>query len=334
MTRRTTDPLAPLLPLARLAAVSFVAVVATLAAVHFGAGAGAGAGAAGSTSNAALSTNVQLTATGSTSGKAGTNAQVAATEASTLLGEVKVPPGSVRLTSQPGDAPNLGQPPVQPQTSTLVTRTTWWSTPLSPNDALTWMSANPPNGLQTAASGPSLIGFDANGSGVISQADVYAETFTLPDGKTGIQLSSVVVYLPQRPAQETIPAAAKLVAVPDLPGPGGRTGASATFTDQAEISRVAAIINALPTQPPGTYNCPADTGGGLELDFESSGSAALAQVEIRASGCGGVFVATHGTRQPGLSGGAQALQQIQDVLGTRWQLTQPTQPGQPARTMP
>jgi hypothetical protein len=333
MTRRTTDPLAPLLPLARLAAVSFVAVVATLAAVHYGAGAGAGdaTSAAGSTSTAALSTDVQLTATGTASGKADANARLAATEASTLLNAVKVPPGSVRLASQPGDAPDHGQPPAQPQTSTLVTGRTWWSTPLGPSDALKWMGANPPNGLQTSASGPSMIGFDADSSGVINQADVYAETFTLPDGKTGIQLSSVVVYLPQRPAQETIPAAAKLVAVPDLPGPGGRAGASAAFTDQAEISRVAAIINALPTQPPGTYNCPADTGGGLELDFESSGGAPLAQVEIRASGCGGVLVAARGARLPGLSGGAQALQQIQDVLGTHWQLTLPAQS---ARTMP
>ena len=317
MTRRTTDPLAPLLPLAQLAAVSFVAVVATLAAVHFG----AGAGAAGSTSTAALSTDVQLTATGTTTAKADPNAQVAATEASTLLGAVKVPPGSVRLTSQPGDAPNLGKPPVQPSASTLVTRMAWWSTSLSPHDALAWMSAHRPNGLETSDSGPSLIGFEAAGSGAIGQADVYAETFTMPDGKTGIQLSSVVVYLPTRPAQETIPAAARLVAVPDFPGPGGRSGASATFTDQAGIDRVAAIINALPTQAPGLLYCPADTGGGLELDFESGDGAALAQVEIRASDCAGVSVTTHGTQQPGLSGGTQALQQIQDALGTHWQLT-------------
>jgi hypothetical protein len=322
MTRRTTDPLAPLLPLARLAAVSFVVVVATLAAVHFG----AGAGAAGPTSTAALSTDVQLTATGTTTAKADPNAQIAATEASTLLGEIKVPPGSVRLTSQPGDAPNLGKPPVQPSATTLVTRMTWWSTPLSPHDALAWMSANPPNGLETSASGPSLIGFEVGSSGAIGQADVYAETFTMPDGKTGIQLSSVVVYLPTRPAQETIPAAAKLVAVPDFPGPGGRSGASATFTDQAEINRVAAIINALPTQPPGLFYCPADTGGGLELDFESSDGATLAQVEIRASDCGGVSVTTHGTRQPGLSSGIEALGKVQNVLGTHWQLA-PVQTG-------
>jgi hypothetical protein len=323
MTRRTTDPLAPLLPLARLAAVGFVAVLATLAAAHFG----DAAGAAGSTTTAALSTDVQLTATGTTTAKADPNAQVAATEASTLLGTVKVPPGSVRLASQPGDAPNLGRPPVQPSASTLVTRVTWWSTPLSPNDALAWMTAHPPNGLESSASGPSLIGFEAGGSGAIGQADVYAETFTMPDGKTGIQLSSVVVYLPTRPAQETIPAAAKLVAVPDFPGHGGRGGTPATYTDQAEIDRVAAIINALSAVPPGLFYCPADTGGSLELDFESGDGAKLAQVEIRASECGGVSVTTHGTRQPGLSSGIEALRKVQDVLGTHWQPA-PVQTGQ------
>ena len=316
--------MAPLLPLARVTAVGFVAVVAMLAAVHVGTARPPPTLASDSAGTTATAT---ATATTSTS-----NAQVAAAEARTLLGELKVPPGSVRLASQPKNAPNLGQPPEVPQTSTLVTRMTWWSSALSPADALDWISANPPNGLDASisisSSGPSAIGFQANGSGVIDQADVFAETFTLPDGETGIQLSSVVVYQPERPAEETIPAAAKLVAVPEYPGPGGRDGAPATFIDQVEINHVAAILNALPAALSGTSSCPADTGGGLELDFESSGGAALAQVEIEASGCGGVFVTTGGTQQPVLSGGAETIQQIQAVLGTHWQLTRtmPTAP--------
>ena len=305
MKRRKTDPLAPLLPVARLAAVGLVAAAATLASVHVG----------------AVGSATTLDRTGAASSK---NAQVAAAEASTLLGEAKVPPGSVRLPSQPADAPNHGQSAVRPDASTLVTRTTWWSTALSPAAALRWLRENPPNGLVASTFGPSLIGFQGDSSGVINEADVYAETFTLPDGATGIQLSSVVVYLPDRPAQETIPTAArKLVAIPESPnsGPGEPGGVSATITDQAEIDRVAAIINALPTWPPGVYNCPEDNGGDLDLDFESGGGAVLAQVEMKTSGCEGTSVTVDGKQQPMLSGSAQTAQQIQGILGTHWQLT-------------
>ena len=134
--------------------------------------------------------------------------------------------------------------------------------------------------------------------------------------------TSTTIAATTRPAEETVPAAAKLVAVPQIPGPDGRDGTSATFTDQVEINRVAAIIDALPTRAPGTYSCPNDTGGGLQLNFESSGGTVLAQVEIRTSGCGGAYVTTHGTQQPGLSAGPETTQQIQDTLGTHWQLTQ------------
>lgn len=301
MKRRTTDPLAPLLPLVRVTAVGFVALIATLAAVHVG--------------------TIRPVPTAADVGTSTKYAQVAAVEASGLLGEVEVPPGSTRLTSRPSDAPDLDQAPFLPQVSTMVTRTTWWSTALSPVDALGWMRAHPANGLFASISGPSIIGFEGNGSGVIDQITVYAEAFTLPDGTTGIQLSSVVVYQPVRSAQETIPAAAKLVATPRFPGPGGRAGASKTFTNQAEINRVAEIINALPTQPLGIRSCPADTGGILELDFQSSGGAPLAQVVVKASGCAGTYVTANGTQQPALSSGYETLQQIQDILGTRWQLT-------------
>lgn len=322
MKRRTTDPPAPLMPLARLTAAGLVAAVATLAAVQFGPAGSTSA----PTSSPASGTGVVLTTSKSTPEVTigeDTNLPVADAEANTLLGEVSVPPGSARLTSRPDDAPNHGRSPFQPQASTVVTRTAWWSSTLSPADTLDWIRAHPARDLEASISGPSLVGFlafNGNSFGVFAQATVYAETFALPDGKTGVQLSSVVVYQPDRSPQQTIPATAKLVAIPEFPGSGGRGGASVTLTDRAQINRVAQIINALPAQPLGTFSCPIDTGGGLELDFESSSGAALAQVQMKTGGCGGVFVTTDAKQQPALASSDLTVQQIQDVLGTHWQL--------------
>jgi len=316
--RRTTDPLNPLVPLARLAAVGLVAAVGALVAVNLEAPGTTPASISAHGAGAALTTR-DSAAPGTS------NVQVATNEAITLLGEVKVPPGSVHLTARPSDAPALVQVPFLPQASTMVTRTTWWRSTLSAADTLAWMRAHPTAGLIPSITGTSLIGFQGNGSGVIDQITVYAEAFTLPGGTTGIQLSAVVVYQPVRPAQETIPAAAKLVATPEFPRPKSSDGAPATFTDQTEISRVAQIINALPTIPIGTYSCPNDSGGGLSLDFESASGTILAQVSLMASGCGGTLVRTHGEQQPELAGGAATIQQIQAVLGTHWQVT-PTLP--------
>ena len=323
MKRRTTDPLAPLMPLARLAAVGFVAAAGTLAAVNVGGPSSAAVTTPASGAGVVLSAHPSPSTKPTTSPSANGNSRAAELEANTLLSEIKVPPGSVAVSTRPGNAPDLGQAPFLPQVPSLITRTNWWSSTLSVNAALDWMRAHPPTGLFPSISGSGsaqMIVFQGNGSGVIDQVTGYAQIFTLPDGETGIQTSSVIVYQPDRPAQETIPTAAKLVAVPDFPGSGGRGGGSAIFTDQTEINRVAQIINALPTASLGTFSCPADNASGLDLKFESSSGTILAQVLMNASGCGGTAVSTAGKQQPTLASGAQTIQEIQDILGTRWQL--------------
>ena len=292
------------MPLARLTAVGLVAAVATLTAVQFGPAGPSST--ATSTSAPAPGTDAHLLSPGNGDQPLDFNAQTATAEANRLLSQANLPPGSVRLASRPTNAPDHGQPPFVQDISTMVTSTAWWSSTLSPAAAVAWMRAHPANGLELSGFGTTgtipdgFISFQGDGGGALDQVTVYVVPFTLPDGKTGIQLSAVVVYLPERPAAETIPAAAKLVAIPELAGSGGRGSASATFTDRAEIDHVAGIINALPTQLVGTFNCAIDFGAGLELDFESAAGAVLAQVTMRAGGCGGTSVTTGGRRQPEL----------------------------------
>ena len=118
----------------------------------------------------------------------------------------------------------------------------------------------------------------------------------------------------------TTPLWAKLVATPDFPGSDDHS-VSATVTDHAEIIRVAQILNALSTVPPGTYNCPMDNGAELDLDFESAGGTVLAQFKMSATGCGFVSVTIDGKQQTSRWGGRQAVAKIQSILGTHWQLT-------------
>jgi len=118
----------------------------------------------------------------------------------------------------------------------------------------------------------------------------------------------------------TIPVTAKLVAIPDFPGTDDHS-VSATVTDQAEISRVAQVLNALPAVPPGAYNCPMDTGAELELDFESAGGTALAQVTMSVTGCGFASVTVDGEKQTSRWGGRETVAKIKSILGTHWQLT-------------
>ncbi|HET9172040.1 MAG TPA: hypothetical protein VFN97_21590 [Actinospica sp.] len=113
---------------------------------------------------------------------------------------------------------------------------------------------------------------------------------------------------------------AKLVAIPRYPYQDAKhTTNSATITNQAEIARVAAIINNLPPAPTGIFNCPADFGGGLALDFESASGAMVEQATMRATGCGGTTITING-KQSDRASDRETLAEIQHILGTDWQL--------------
>ena len=116
-----------------------------------------------------------------------------------------------------------------------------------------------------------------------------------------------------------VAATSKLVVIPEYARQAESTTGSVTFTDQATIDRVAEIINALPPAPTGALACPADFGGGLELAFESSSGAILEQVSMHATGCGGTTITIGGAKSDRASG-RDTIQEIQQILGTNWQL--------------
>lgn len=213
----------------------------------------------------------------------------------------------------------------------MVTRTQWWSTDQSAADVLSWVTAHPTSSTLAALrewTGSSIqtphvattVGFDGNSPGVLYQLYVAVAPFTLSNGQTGVAVSASVSYRPARTPQETIPVTAKLVVTQIVPE-GRGTGGTVTTTDPTEISRVAKIINGLPTAPAGPEYCPLNDGAGLTLRFESSSGTVLYVVNMQTTGCGGSTITVAGKWQPPLANGITADQQVVSAIGAHWQIT-------------
>lgn len=139
----------------------------------------------------------------------------------------------------------------------------------------------------------------------------------------GATLAAVHAVTSTASTQPPSTSAARLVAIPHYPSQIKQATSSATITDQAEIARVAQIVNTLPPAPTGAFSCPFDWGYTFELDFESSSGAVLEHVVMYPGGCGGASVTIDGERQPDRSSGLEPIQRIQGILGTHWQFTPP-----------
>ena len=92
-----------------------------------------------------------------------------------------------------------------------------------------------------------------------------------------------------------------------------------TVDDEEKVARIASIINAARPPRPGNYNCPADRGGALAVDFRSSASGrSEAVATIHLSGCGGVTVQRRHRRPVFLEIAGDAAGRIIDILGVNW----------------
>jgi hypothetical protein len=147
-----------------------------------------------------------------------------------------------------------------------------------------------------------------------------------------IRVDAQVLWLPAKPAEERIPAAAKVVTIIHVPGSGPQPAGDApvTITDPAAVARIASIVDGLPVFPPGIMNCPLDDGSGMRLSFRAALSGpALAVVTAQSGGCGAVAVTIGGRPMPTLDGAPSLQQQVAAVAGLRWPAGQVQLPGGP-----
>jgi hypothetical protein len=240
------------------------------------------------------------------------------------------PPGSRRLASAPdagGGA--LKQPDQVPATPDLVDDASWWQAPGQPVAVLAWEKAHLPRRYASVGTGTgSRSGVDYVWSDVFSLPAIPAvldsrqlqvQVVSAGHGQTAIRVDSQVIWLPAKPPAERVPDGARTVTLKALPGlDAGKTPATVTVTNPDKVRRIAALADRLPVFPPGTYNCPMDTGQGLKLTFRGASGQILAVVSADQTGCSTVSFTVGGKSMLTLWDGDSFTRQVLAVAGVHW----------------
>ncbi len=290
---------------------------------------GASVALAGCAVASAPKTGAQSHLVGTTSSP--TPEQRAAADANAIFSAFVVPPGAQRLASAPSLGGGVLKSTSHPGTPDLIDKAGWWLAPGTAKHLLAWETAHLPHRFDTDGSSRS------SGPGVPT---VLGDTFFLPavshvldsrellvqvaaDGKkTAIRVDAQVTWTPARPAGERVPTAAKAVTLSEDLGlnPGkAKTPKPVTITDPAKVSRLVALVNALPLTQPGEFGCPSGFGDNLTLTFRAApGAPALAVATDELSGCPAVSFTLGGKSQPDLV--AVSGPRILTLAGLPWKI--------------
>jgi hypothetical protein len=239
------------------------------------------------------------------------NKAAAKADAAELLTRVQLPPGATLSSTEPaGDGGTLRRPPEQPATPNLVDEHAWWTVSGTAADVLAYVNAHPPPGAKlTGSLGPSSppvvmtveFGWPPVPN-VLQQRSLAVTVVQLPHNVTGVRTDGSDIWITPRPAAERVPAAADRLRVTVFSGTAV-TQAPLTFTSRSRVRAAAAVINSLPLFPPGAYNCPADFGITVRLEFFEPRLAAPAAVAIDdPAGCSEVNLRVGDHRYPQLAG--------------------------------
>jgi hypothetical protein len=255
--------------------------------------------------------------------------QRAAADAAAMLAAFIPPPHAAATGPLPVRL--LAQPLDEPMTSDLVSRTGWWHVAGQPLALADWIQAHKPPGFALPG------GFTIVGSGTDV---VWITTFTRPDvpgalvqrqlavgvtadgpGRSAIRVDASVIWLPVRPAAETIPADARAVTV--TPVSGEVPDHQVTVTDPVRVARIAAEVNALTLYPPRDpmwcdILLPFGGGPAMRLTFRTSAGTAVAVVTAYQEECQLVKVVTGGKTMPALVGSQLLIQRVKAIAGIGW----------------
>ena len=265
------------------------------------------------------------------------NRQVADQTAAALLKAYDPPPGAHAEST--GPATLTGQPPGPG--ADWVEHTGWWVVDSGQSSVDRLLRAevtkdlpdpDPASGDMATSNGPnggdtySSEEFLTVDAAALGAEDLSAEAGPAAGGKTELRVDVIVDYLPGRTAAETVSGVGSVTVTayasqPHPPGPLPIPGESVQVTGQAEVSSLAAAINAAPTAGDGPRSCPQfRTIRGLWLDFHPvrTGTADY-WVDISTGGCDGTSVTADGVLQPNLNGPSTG--RILRILGLTWDVT-------------
>jgi hypothetical protein len=238
-----------------------------------------------------------------------------------LLAHAALPPGAVRLSTEPaGDDGLLVRPPQQPRAE-IVDRHGWWRVPAGFDSVISFFRSHPPSGTRSRGSasqrGPGspdnlMLEFDlAPRPGVISSRALTITAVALDGGATGIRVEALETWIVPRPAAEKIPAG-----VHEIDVTSARQGAAPIVarkvTAPAKVRRIIRLIDQLPIVQPGVgYSCPAapvPLNPIVTFDFlAAAAKPALARAQVADYGhalgpCNAMSFSIHGHRQRPLVG--------------------------------
>lgn len=214
-----------------------------------------------------------------TATQASTHARAEA-ELGILLESVRVPSGAVEVTSPP--VAYLAQAPLTEGSPNFLTRTSWWRIDMSFADALAWMQAHPPGGLQSdsggQAGGPGvpvnrLLGFSVPSTTAYDGAQVELELVAMSSSETAVRGDAEVIWLPSKPSSELVPAgtAVTLVAINHFGLPDATT-LRTRHLDTADAAVMVRDLNALLPSDGGSRGCAADSAYRVQIEVTIAGS--------------------------------------------------------------
>jgi len=223
------------------------------------------------------------------------NRRAARRDAASLLGKLRLPPGTVHLFAEPhGDHAYLKPMPALAADQARAVRHEWWEVPdSSPTAVISYVEAHPP-------AGGTLLGWGSEGNlytgtsaldveyswpgvpGKLGGRYLWVVSTELPGSKTGILEQTQSDWIVPRSPSERVPAGVHQVdvTVADVDGPVTK---SLTVTSGSKVRRIIAFIDGLPIVQPEWFGCPAETETGAQqitLSFLSAADApppALAQ---------------------------------------------------------
>lgn len=257
-------------------------------------------------------------------------ASIARQDTAVLLDAFVAPPGAVRSATAPAGTPSALRSPA-PEilgSPTSAQSTGWWVVDGSADEVYAWVKSHDVHNTELGV-GSGLSPDDLNVSyvelatPVLFNRRVDVDVAPFAAGRSVLRVTVTDIYRPAKPAAEVVPVTAYLLATvqPARFGPVPKpvpSPTAVTVTDQAKITEIAGLINALPTLPDMRRPCPSDSGQQIRLEFKTAGEGTTQGViVIKPGGCANVTVTIAGAEQPTLEPDATTYERVASILGVK-----------------
>lgn len=230
-----------------------------------------------------------------------------------IVAGVTLPPGAVKVTEPP--APDLTAAPTTEDTQRMATAYALFTMPRGTTSATLadFVDAHLPAGFTHTGEGAARGGpngdveytsYEGAPTGAFEVPQLLVTT-EQAGGVTGVRIDAQVVWLPVRSAVETVPTTGVSVTLRDLYPPPSAAGIA---LGQAESSRLAAILNGLPTASDAKGHCPA-VSWQASLTFATTPPTAIS-IDVCFIG-----VSVGGVDQPALADDGTLTSAVERLLG-------------------